>query len=204
MASAAGVIQCNKPEVAWDRRPSSRTPTLSPAFPEPSGRHGKPGSIPRPRPAAPGARAQVSRSAFQAPAALRPSTRSTAHRGGGHHPSRAAGNTKPPRGTQPSAPRSFQAGGAPRERKPNPPAARGDSRGEARGRRARRAPAAPRGLQRARRFPGREAASGFPKHSGLREKGQARPHAPPASRARGGLDGPLRPNSPGPWPPGWG
>lgn len=55
VASAAGVIQFNKPEVARDRKPGGRgPPPPNPAFPAQSGCHGKPRlpAPPRLRPAA--------------------------------------------------------------------------------------------------------------------------------------------------------
>lgn len=169
MASAASVIQFNKPEAARDSKPGGRGPLQpNPAFPAQSEGHGKP------RLQTVALRAEGSgflRGPPHPPAACRPSSGPAPHPGRGlpkpePPPSLpAAGNTKPllrrghlSRGAQLSAPRepgrSFQAAGTSREGKPDPSLGPRGQKVERRvERRERRAQEALRGLESARKHP---------------------------------------------------
>lgn len=169
MASAAGVIQFNKPEAARDSKPGGRGPLPpNPAFPAQSEGHGKPrlqtvalraeGSgflrgPPHPR-------------RLAAPPPGRLPTPAAGSQSQSRHPlPPAAGNTKPllrrghlSRGAQLSAPRepgrSFQAAGTSREGKPDPSLGPRGQKVERRvERRERRAQEALRGLESARKHP---------------------------------------------------
>lgn len=223
MASAAGVIQFNEPEVAWDRKLNGcGPPPPNTAFPALSGCQGKPWLHPlRLLPVALGTEGSGFLRRPPRPRCGPSSFGPAPHPGGGlpkpepplppqPPETRSPGSDEgtSPRGAQCCAPqgpgRSVQASGTSQERKPDPSFGRRGQKVERRlGRRERRAQEVPRGLELARWHP---RAEGQPRDSRSREalghKGQTpspqrrpRPRGPSGA---GGLGAPPRLPASGP------